>query len=158
MKDNFEYIWDFAKGYLYLNVETHIALLLYLAGKRKFMFFEKGEIDDEDLDKIKDFDDIIVKYHECTFITRNIKLLNEFLELDRKDLGDFLGYPKCCIAFYTENKMSDYNLYSHIQKMKKRFPYCLHIPCSEKCEESAKMDRENGRLMFCENENNSCVA
>lgn len=66
---------------------------------------------------------------------------------NHKDLGSVLGYPKCCVDFFSKNfssqntnlEMSSKNPYTDLSKREQDVVIISHFPCSSECQESIKL-------------------
>ena len=68
-----------------------------------------------------------------------------------KDLGLVLGYPSCCVNFFTTNFSSKNpnpehhptNPWTNISKRKQDCVLLSHFPCSSSCEDSIMIAQKN---------------
>ena len=67
------------------------------------------------------------------------------------DLGQLLGYPKCCVDFFCKRfsannpnlEQDSTNMFTNLSKRKEDAVLISHFPCSSDCEESMLMGRKN---------------
>jgi hypothetical protein len=67
------------------------------------------------------------------------------------ELGSILGYPKCCVDYFSENFSKDNpnpqqignNPYTNISKRNKDLVLISHFPCNSECKESTELARKN---------------
>jgi hypothetical protein len=76
------------------------------------------------------------------YITRKKQNIQKLINLDARDkseqMGRLLGYPECCIAWFQKKKKNP----SLKNNAKKYFKYISHEPCSKKCIESVRMEKQ----------------
>ncbi|MEK6938431.1 MAG: DUF483 domain-containing protein [Nanoarchaeota archaeon] len=68
----------------------------------------------------------------------------------RKELGEILGYPECCIGFFVNNFRSDNtdlelspkNEWTNLSKRGEDVVLLSHFPCSSDCEESITLAKQ----------------
>ena len=68
-----------------------------------------------------------------------------------QELGTTLGYPKCCVNFFSQNfsnrrtdlELSPTNIWTNLSQRKKDCVLISHFPCSANCQESVIIAKKN---------------
>ncbi|MFH1276695.1 MAG: DUF483 domain-containing protein [Candidatus Woesearchaeota archaeon] len=84
-------------------------------------------------------------------------LLAAYYELvgNNQDFGLILGYPRCCINYFSENfnstntnpMVNSTNMFTNISKREEDCVLISHFPCSAECRESIKIGKTNLELI-----------
>ncbi|MBT4351652.1 DUF483 domain-containing protein [archaeon] len=142
--------------------------------KKNNLFIEISDIKIKILDKNIKFSNkgIIAKENEIgmrfVYISKDeyLAVKSHYYEIvhDHKNLGKFLGYPKCCSEFFSNNFDSEsdlnnifiekaakdsnlYSYYNNILNRHKDYALIFHFPCKFDCKESIKIGKNNLNLL-----------
>jgi hypothetical protein len=75
---------------------------------------------------------------------------------NHQDLGKTLGYPHCCIEFFSNNfsktnpnpQLQPTNMWTNLTKRNNDVALLSHFPCSSECKESIKQAKTNFDLIM----------
>ena len=93
----------------------------------------------------------ISKNEEKAWLAAYYELMN-----NHRDLGKVLGYPNCCINYFTNNfsknntnpEILPTNAWTNITKRNEDHVLISHFPCSSDCQESILMARKNADFLM----------